>query len=754
MTVKSMIETTRMVTGASDLIPDPANPERRERMAEGVAVSPNRKRFVTLLIKGDVATDQVWMDVVTGDLSSLNAVTSPRVAARLKGRFRGNTDLVVPFRRLFEWQGDDQIVMRWEDASGKPQVFKVDLVAGRSEQLTEEARGVKLFTMAADGTVVYATDLPPLPQANLAETGGLVQSPDAFSLANGQFGSVGFLGTLKDRVWFIKRPGKAALPLDISGRGHEINPAWLWSISPDSRWMVIQGTPLEIPASWDLYQNGFTVRAVEDERINPREGSSARQLAALYLVDLHSGRSQMLLAAPMLMRSKFAWSPDNRSLILGPTYLPIPTHSQGLQGRAVIEMDLETRVVRQISVPDGFITSEQLDALEWLPSGQLRLTQGEMTLAYRREGDAWVKTQAEPRIPETVQAVRLNVRQDENTPPRLFASELFTGKEKLVLDPNPNLLTHYLLGRAEAVGWQSADGSKWTGRLYYPVAYETGKRYPLVIQTHGHPARGEYSLNGMGGGYPATGVGISTYVAQPLAGKGMFVLQMDEKEPDEFDNGRAEAEGHMKAVESIIDVLNKEGKIDTGRVGLSGFSRTGWHTLYALAYSDFEFAAALVSDNIDAGYFQAMLMPGYFQTENGSQPYGESLKNWLETTPGFGADRIRAPLRLQTEGALNLPYLLAPWEVFARLRHLGRPVEYHMVPDVLNGSHSLQNPTQVLASQEGAVEWFDYWLNDDLPGAVGSRERVEQLEKLKQLRNATKLHPRPPRLTWSAEVHK
>ena len=51
------------------------------------------------------------------------------------------------------------------------------------------------------------------------------------------------------------------------------------------------------------------------------------------------------------------------------------------------------------------------------------------------------------------------------------------------------------------------------------------------------------------------------------------------------------------------------------------------------------------------------------------------------------------------------------WEMFSRLRYLRRPVELYMVPDVEHGSHAMQNPGQLLASQQRAVDWFDFWLN-------------------------------------------
>src|SRR5205823_267671 len=44
------------------------------------------------------------------------------------------------------------------------------------------------------------------------------------------------------------------------------------------------------------------------------------------------------------------------------------------------------------------------------------------------------------------------------------------------------------LGRTEAIRWSSADGREIEGLLTYPVGYEPGKKYPLLLNIHGGPA--------------------------------------------------------------------------------------------------------------------------------------------------------------------------------------------------------------------------------------------------------------------------
>ncbi len=56
-----------------------------------------------------------------------------------------------------------------------------------------------------------------------------------------------------------------------------------------------------------------------------------------------------------------------------------------------------------------------------------------------------------------------------------------------------------------------------------------------------------------------------------------------------------------------------------------------------------------------------------------------------------------------------------------------------MVPDVSHGSHAMQNPGQLRASQERAVDWYDFWLNGHEDPDPSKQEQYEQWRKLRRL---------------------
>jgi dipeptidyl aminopeptidase/acylaminoacyl peptidase len=72
------------------------------------------------------------------------------------------------------------------------------------------------------------------------------------------------------------------------------------------------------------------------------------------------------------------------------------------------------------------------------------------------------------------------------------------------------------LAREERIHWKGADGVSVDGLLVYPVGYQAGRRYPLVVQTHGGPQASD-----------KFGFGHWIYNPQGYAAKGYAVLQIN-----------------------------------------------------------------------------------------------------------------------------------------------------------------------------------------------------------------------------------
>jgi hypothetical protein len=95
---------------------------------------------------------------------------------------------------------------------------------------------------------------------------------------------------------------------------------------------------------------------------------------------------------------------------------------------------------------------------------------------------------------------------------------------------------------------------------------------------------------------------------------------------------------------------------------------------------------------------------------NGAPAFGPGLQEWLKRAPGFNADHIHTPLRIMGQSS-GISFIIGEWEIYSRLRHLHKPVEIYMMPDAdKNPAHTPQNPRQIMAVQEGAIDWLSFWL--------------------------------------------
>ncbi len=136
------------------------------------------------------------------------------------------------------------------------------------------------------------------------------------------------------------------------------------------------------------------------------------------------------------------------------------------------------------------------------------------------------------------------------------------------------------LGKQEPIWYTARDGTKIQGILIYPVDYQAGKKYPLIVHVHGGPESHYY--NGW----------MSRYFdpAQVFAGKGYFYFApnyrpstgygLDFVLPSIGDAAGVEFDDVADGIEHLI----KEGMADPERVGLGGGSYGGYAAAWFASY--------------------------------------------------------------------------------------------------------------------------------------------------------------------------
>lgn len=527
------------------------------------------------------------------------------------------------------------------------------------------------------------------------------------------------------------------------------------SLSPNGRYITaIAAVPIsQIPHVWRKYRDP-AIRSTFEQSLN--QGDLERYL----LVDTRTGRSRVLLNTPVtwMWADRPVWAPDSRSVLLSDVLLPFH-----LSGATRGERDSSKRGTLEVDVGTGAVTpiDRRCDvALSWrgnvltcaaepsaiemdmaLLSSKKLLTNGgtidscspAKEIQYQRINGKW-------RAEGDLQAPRISVvvRDGLNFPPKLYYEQ--GKKERLLLDLNPQFRL-LRLAKETLVTWEWVKGHTITGGLYTPPDYIPGKRYPLVIQTHVF-TRGKFNFFG----------GFSTAnAAQPLAGHGIFVLQINDTDLGLFGRSSAkhwqleEVQRAMRIYKSAITYLDKSGLIDPSRVGIIGFSHTCFFVDWAITHEPHLFAAASVSEGADGSYLEYMT-DAVGSIDDASlydgPPFDGNWKSWLALSPIFNIDHVRTPLWIGIDHS-SLAY--TEWEWLGGLKHLNKPVYMMVLDGRSDDGHLLVKPWDRLISSGGNLDWFDFWLN----GRQNSNPaEAAQYARWRDLRVQYRRQMRPRPISW------
>jgi dipeptidyl aminopeptidase/acylaminoacyl peptidase len=686
------------------------------RPKSGFAVfSPDGKHFAIVIARGNLVKNTNEYSLLLFRSTELSDGVKPRTLVSLSSS--SNREGIVNVK----WSKDNDTIFFLGTSADEPaQLYSVQCGSGELKKLTSHGTSLVSYALSEDSdTIVFAAERPDTDVMNedVLRRGYHVTTEFLANLLRGQISKYELELFAKGKD---PSPAKPIRTLDPFDRG--VNDLFL---SPDGRHLVVKTDATEIPQRWSEYEDP-NIQAMF--RIKLAKGAGTRVLR-YELIDLRTSKSEVLLDSPATYApGDVLWSPDSKSLLLCGVYLPLEVGDQAeLQSRRsnkfVIEMKLPGREFVKIA-------KEEMSPIRWdartnivqfqARQEQSQKTGGPQTVYYRKTGEIWEKV-ADP----TAEAIDIHpeifAEQGLNLPPRIMAVDAKTKRKSMLLDLNPQFAS-LKFGKVEELSWKDGTGRPVSGGLYLPPDYIAGKKYPLVIQTHGFDSHG----------FVIDGTHITASAAQPLASKGIIVLQVNDIFYDSLETPQ-EPERAMSAYENAVEYLDQKGIIDRTRVGLAGFSRTCLYVKYALTHSSQHFAAAIVADGVDAGYWQ------YFATANlasnfsseaesviGAPPFGDGLSLWLKRSPGFLLDRVQTPLQIQ---AFAPGSLLSEWEWFSGLKRLGKPVDMIYLP---TGTHILVKPWDRLVSQEGIVDWFCFWLQGEEDPDPAKAEQYERWRELKK----------------------
>lgn len=555
-------------------------------------------------------------------------------------------------------------------------------------------------------------------------------SPDSSKLA--RFGNRNCLwAVMNGRRFQVKHDGE---PIATDGS---------LALAPNGNSLVTKLLSSAVPSSWEtLYPPPYAS--------DPHRVQTGQQLHQYYLIELQTGSVRDLTGAPVSNEAGLwadvladpSWSNDGQAILLPGTFLSSRDHTPSRPCIAVVDLPFYAySCVEALKGHSGTGVEEGYHMIRGARFGDgdkqritvisINRTDSSLeTTEYLRTADStWQLAKQAKGLPEVWHdGFKVIVEQGLDEPPLLVA----TNKEtlRIIWDPNPQL-KNVDLGEVRVYSWRGKEGREWRGALYKPSNYELGRRYPLVIQTHGF---GDATR-----GFRPSGIYPAGFAARAIAAVGILVLQVDEHCPVLTpDEGPCAASGYEAAANQLVS----EGLVDPQRIGIIGFSRTCFYVMETLTTGSIHLKAALITDGVMEDYFQYMLRPELLAKESnsmiGEPPFGKGLQQWLKRSPGFNLDKVTTPLLIVAEGSDSL---LTMWEPYAGLHYLHKPVDLMIL---ITDEHILTNPAVRLASQGSSVDWFRFWLQDYQDPAPAKAKQFTRWRELLRLQEANERNSTGP----------
>jgi dipeptidyl aminopeptidase/acylaminoacyl peptidase len=626
-------------------------------------ISPDGKNVALIVSTPDWKTDKA-----TTEIDLVDAVRGTR-RALVKGR----ESLSSP-----RWSPDGTCLafLAKDTRTGKTQVFVMSMGGGGTWRATDNKQGVDDFAWSPDGErIAFIAQDPPL------HAEAIKAHNKAFRVTNGHFLLTREVAPW--HLWVVPAKGGRATRLtrgDFSlgtDQGGTTTPSWsrdgkriAFTRIPGVHWAsgfhsviaevdVASGTTRTLVPGQTSDSFEFAPSGDAYAFSRPRGGDQNNGDAVYVNVD---GATHDATAALARHFGNYIWMPDGRSLIIAGG---LGTHTvlwqQPLSGQARL-LDLG-----DVEANDGMGTTTSNDTTSMSVSGTGAI--------------AFIGTTA-------------------THPSELYVLDSPNARPRRLTDVNA-FVDSLDLGRTESIEWEGPDGFREDGVLVYPVGYERGRKYPLVLLIHGGPTI--YSNEGF------------QRLAQLLAAAGFLVFQPNYRgspnRGDAYQHAiyRNTGDGPGKDVMAGLAAVEKLGVVDESRIGVSGWSYGGFMTAWLTSHYDVWKAAvagAPVTDwlmDYSISYYQegdAYLF--------GSSPWTDAGWDiWRSQSPINYVRNVKAPTLIMGEVMdSNVPLVNAE-EWYHGLRDNDVTVEFYAYPGT---SHLPHDIVQVTDMYRRWVGWMERYL--------------------------------------------
>lgn len=257
------------------------------------------------------------------------------------------------------------------------------------------------------------------------------------------------------------------------------------------------------------------------------------------------------------------------------------------------------------------------------------------------------------------------------------------------------------LGKTDVIRWRAKDGREVEGLVTYPVGYEKGKRYPLILNIHGGPA----------GAFGESFIGAaSLYPIATFAAKGWVTLRPNPRGstgyglPFRAANINDWGGGDYGDIMAGVDYLIAQGVVDENRMAVMGWSYGGYMTNWVVGQTQ-RFKAAVSG----AGISSLISMWGTNDIPTTLDDYFEGTwyeqpDRYIRMSPLKYVDRVTTPFLVLHGGEdIRVP-LTQGIEMYEGVKRRGTPARMVVYPRT---PHGPQEPKFLLDIMQRHVSWVE-----------------------------------------------
>ncbi len=260
------------------------------------------------------------------------------------------------------------------------------------------------------------------------------------------------------------------------------------------------------------------------------------------------------------------------------------------------------------------------------------------------------------------------------------------------------------LPRQEKMTWKGADGAAIEGVLFYPIDYDTRRRYPLVVQLHGGP----HDSDKFG-----FGPGVLVNYVPVLTTKGYAVFRPNYRGSLGYGTAflRDVVNGYFRNMHldvlAGVDHLVRQGIADADRLAVMGWS-AGCHLTNKLITVTTRFKAASSTAGVAnwTSLFAQSDVRGHRAIWFGGLPWGQNAAAdmYWNKSPIKDAANARTPtLLIAGQEDVRVPYLQAV-EMFRALKASHAPTRLYLAP---REGHQWTELRHQLFKANAELEWFE-----------------------------------------------